>query len=204
MSMIGRQLRELRLNRGLSQDAVARATGVEQATISLIERGRMELVSPHLAKLARHLGVDLVNPLGENVQRAPVDGARVPVWPQSEAAALAAQSPQEQEKRTNTYMMSAQRHSENAFAMVLTDDSMLHRFRPGDRVIVDPEVPPAPGRYVAAQMGDSPGAILGQYAARSGGVFELLPLNTLYASHRSDQVALRVLGVAVERSEPLL
>jgi len=53
------ELRHLRKARGLSQPELAAATGVDQATISLIETGRRKPQLETLEKLAPALGVDV-------------------------------------------------------------------------------------------------------------------------------------------------
>jgi transcriptional regulator with XRE-family HTH domain len=54
-------LRELRRQRGLSQQELSRATGVAQNTISEIERGHREPQGSTLRKLARALDVEIVD-----------------------------------------------------------------------------------------------------------------------------------------------
>ncbi|HJP88428.1 MAG TPA: helix-turn-helix domain-containing protein [Candidatus Limnocylindrales bacterium] len=56
----GRELRSARINRGLSQITVARAIGVSQAQVSLIERGNHPTISIlTLAGFAAAVGLDL-------------------------------------------------------------------------------------------------------------------------------------------------
>lgn len=206
MSRLGQQLRECREQRNISQRALSDATGIEQATISRIERGEMSLVSPHLEKLARELRIEILNPLGSNVGPITLEGSLVPVWPQLQTARIALLPHAEQERETMQHIMSTNKHSALTFAMRIQDDSMLPRFRAGDTVVVDPTRQPAVGKFVvAARMGE-PGAILAQYASRGvdaegANVFELTPLNPLYPSNRSDREVVKILGVVVEKRE---
>jgi transcriptional regulator with XRE-family HTH domain len=58
--MVGERLRALRTSRGLTQEALERASGVEQTTISGIELGRRK--NPQIetiARLADGLGVEI-------------------------------------------------------------------------------------------------------------------------------------------------
>jgi len=92
--------------------------------------------------------------------------------------------------------------SQWTFGLEVEGDSMLPRFRPGDRVIVDPEVAPNPGNFVVARNGSNQ-ATLKKYRPRgmdSNGntVFELVPLNDDYPTLRSDIEHLLVIGVVVE------
>ena len=89
-----------------------------------------------------------------------------------------------------------------AFALEIDGDSMLPEFRPGDRVIVDPEMTPNPGDFVVAKNGREE-ATFKKYRPRGIGadgnmIFELVPLNDDYATMRSDVEHLRVIGVMVE------
>ena len=209
MSTLGFQLREHRERRNISQRALSDATGIEQATISRIERGEQELVSPHLATLARFLGIDVLNPLGSNVEPIRLDGDLVPVWSQAEVARYLNLPNAEQQRETKQHIMSARKHSSDTFAMTLTDDSMLPRFKRGDIVIVDRQRLPEVGAFVVAASKGEPAGIFGQYASRGNDgvgnpLFELVPLNTLYASRRSDDGVLTILGVAVEKIETQL
>jgi SOS-response transcriptional repressor LexA len=89
-----------------------------------------------------------------------------------------------------------------AFALEIDGDSMLPDFRPGDRVIVDPEIAPNPGDFVVAKNGREE-ATFKKYRPRGIGpdgnmIFELVPLNDDYPTMRSDVESLRVIGVMVE------
>jgi transcriptional regulator with XRE-family HTH domain len=69
---IGRELKAARQSRGLSQRTIAAATNVDQAEISLIERGkRAGLTTRSLARLAAAVGLELsvrLFPAGEPIR----------------------------------------------------------------------------------------------------------------------------------------
>ena len=46
------------------------------------------------------------------------------------------------------YLLTDMKISDNAFAVAIKDSSMMPKFEVGDRVIIDPEVPPIPGDFV--------------------------------------------------------
>ena len=200
MSKLGLQLREHRERQGLSQRDLHKRTGIEQATISRIERGEMDLVSPHLSAIAQQLGIEVFNPLGSNVEPITLQGSLISVWPQSEIPRIMSLQDAGRENEARNHLMSARKHSPHSFAMVVGDESMLPRFRKGDIAIVDPEVPVEVGRFVVALAGKET-CILAQYASRGNRVFELIPLNPLYASRRSDTEPLTIIGVVVEKTE---
>lgn len=91
--------------------------------------------------------------------------------------------------------------SSSSFALEIKGDSMLPEFKPGDRVIIDPEINPAPGDFVVAKNGDE--ATFKKYRPRGISdqgtmIFELVPLNEDYPSMRSDIVPIRIVGTMVE------
>lgn len=92
--------------------------------------------------------------------------------------------------------------SQWSFFLEIEGDSMLPDFRPGDRVLIDPDVSPNPGDYVAARNTKQE-ATFKKYRVRgideSGKeVFELVPLNDDYPVIRSDEHHLYVIGTMIE------
>lgn len=89
-----------------------------------------------------------------------------------------------------------------SFFLEIEGDSMLPDFRPGDRVLIDPDVAPRPGDYVAARNTKQE-ATFKKYRVRgiddSGAeIFELVPLNDNYPVLRSDEHHLVVIGTMIE------
>ena len=89
-----------------------------------------------------------------------------------------------------------------AFALEIEGDSMLPEFRPGDRIIIDPDISPSPGDFVVAKNGKQE-ATFKKYRPRGMNeqmqqVFELVPLNEDYPTMRSDIENLRIIGTMVE------
>ena len=92
--------------------------------------------------------------------------------------------------------------SEHAFALEVKGESMLPEFRPGDRIIIDPQISPQPGDFVVAKNGEE-AATFKKYRPRGVGangelVFELVPLNDDYPTLRSDTSHINLVGVMVE------
>lgn len=93
-------------------------------------------------------------------------------------------------------------YSRWAFALEIDGLSMLPEFHPGDRIIVDPEVAPAPGDFVVARNTHEE-ATFKKYRPRGmdqngNMIFELVPLNPDYPTMRSDVEHLEIIGVMVE------
>lgn len=107
-----------------------------------------------------------------------------------------------------TYIASyADNASKNSFALVVKDESMAPDFRPGDRIIVDPEVEPNPGDFVIAQYEDHE-AILKKYRPRGYAtdgsvIFELAPLNPDYPVLNSQDQQIRIIGTVVAHMRAL-
>jgi transcriptional regulator with XRE-family HTH domain len=63
---LGKKIRKLRGNRGISQQQLAEVTGINQATISRVETGQVQDVkAEYLTKLAKALGVTVGYLAGE-------------------------------------------------------------------------------------------------------------------------------------------
>lgn len=207
MAKLGAQLKERRTRLRISQRELAGTTGIEQATISRIEKGDMLLVSPHLAPLAQALGIEIINPLGENDEPVVLQGAIIPAWSQSVAArCLGADEDEMEDCKPIQHIMSLKKHSARSFAVLIEDEANSPRLRPGHWLIADPNVDPKPGKFVVAGCNGEEKAFIARYAARvadSNGnpVFELIPDNPLFPSVRSDREELVIFGVGVEKYE---
>ena len=100
------------------------------------------------------------------------------------------------------YLLTDLELSGSAFALQIEGESMLPEYRPGDRIIVDPEIHPQPGDCVVAMNGGQE-ATFKKYRPRGinergDTVFELVPLNEDFAPMRSDQTPIRIVGTMVE------
>lgn len=92
--------------------------------------------------------------------------------------------------------------STSAFALEIKGESMLPDFRPGDRVIIDPEIAPNPGDFVVAKNGSNE-ATFKKYRPRGVNergdqVIELVPINPDFPSLRSDISPIIIIGTMVE------
>jgi len=137
----------------------------------------------------------------ENVSPAPIGTRAIPLINYVQAGQLtdigAAFTGEAME-----YLLTDLRLSEHAFALEIEGDSMLPEFRSGDRVIIDQEVAPAPGDFVAARNG-SEQATFKKYRPRGinengEDVFELVPLNDDYPTLYSNRERLTIIGTMIE------
>lgn len=98
--------------------------------------------------------------------------------------------------------------SENSFYLRIEGKSMLPRFNEGNLVLIDPDIAPTPGKFVAAINGNNE-ATFKQYkelgTRNEYGIahFELVPLNPMFPTLSSLNQEIRIIGVAVEKREIL-
>lgn len=209
MVNIGENLKKAREARKLSQLKLATLSGVDQGNISRIERGLMPLVPDSLWKLADVLGIEassLLQEEGSNVEQIQMPTRKIPLLDFKQATKLFVNDPTFREVEMKHFILTYGDHSKMSFALHIRGDSMLPNFKEGDSIVIDPAVKPYPGAFVVAAINPSDEAVFRQY--RAGGinengqdVFELLPLNPIYAPMRSDRQAIRIIGTLVERVE---
>jgi len=138
----------------------------------------------------------------ENVTSAPMGARPIPVISAVQAGALKDMESPYSPGAGYAYEYSDQDLSAWAFALDVEGLSMMPEFRPGDRIIVDPEISPNPGDFVVAKNGSAQ-ATFKKYRPRGvdtdgNEIFELVPLNDDYAAMRSDDHQLTVIGVMTE------
>jgi SOS-response transcriptional repressor LexA len=204
MKDIGVRIRERRERLGWSQTKLATLAGISQSFLWRIETGRWTASWETYIKLAGALGVSIDSFLlsHSNVEDAPTDWRRVPILDYREAAHWNPVDSSPAGEEQHETIMTDLEHPSSTFALRVRGNSMEPEFREGDIVVIDPTIPPKPGDYVVAT--DSSGeANFKQY--RNGGinekgleVFELWPLNPLYAPMRSDRQSLAIVGTMVE------
>ena len=149
-----------------------------------------------------HPTADAPQIFDQNVRPASVGARPIPVISSVQAGALRDMEAPYSPGAGYAYEYTDQDLSEWAFALDIEGLSMMPEFRPGDRIIVDPEISPNPGDFVVARNGTDQ-ATFKKYRPRgidaSGNmVFELVPLNDDYATLRSDTEHLTVIGVMTE------
>ncbi|MDK6079678.1 LexA family protein [Massilia varians] len=146
-------------------------------------------------------------PFDENVIPAHPGFRPIPVISSVQAGALRDMDSPYPPGAGYAYEYTDQDLSEWGFALDVEGFSMLPEFRPGDRIIVDPELAPNPGDFVIARNG-SEQATFKKYRPRGidaagNEIFELVPLNEDYPTLRSDTERLSVIGVVTEHRKKL-
>ncbi|HAT9397976.1 TPA: helix-turn-helix domain-containing protein [Legionella pneumophila] len=89
----------------------------------------------------------------------------------------------------------------DAFALRITNDSMIPEIRVNDVLVVDPATLPEPGDYVAVKIGNKPEVIICQYKKLSytSSDFELFTLNDNWPDIRMDDgIAVEIIGKVIQ------
>lgn len=137
-----------------------------------------------------------------NVAPATMGGRRVPVISAIQAGMWAEIVDSFQPGDAGDWLLTDIDLSDSAFALDIRGNSMEPEFKDGDRVIIDPEIAPQPGDFVAAKNGEQE-ATFKKYRPRGMDahgniIFELVPLNDDYPTLRSDVQHIRIVGTMVE------
>jgi len=219
MKTLAERLAWARAQKSLTQAELGKLAGVSQGTIGNLESG-LRTDARRLLHIAAALGVEPmwlaegmakeVNgeaapppQFDENVSLARLGGRPIPVISAVQAGALKdMETPYSPGAGFAVEYTDDENLSRWAFSLEVEGESMTPDFRPGDRVIIDPDLAPNPGDFVVAKNGGEQ-ATFKKYRPRGmdingNMVFELVPLNQDYATLRSDIDHLVVIGVMVE------
>lgn len=209
LTMRSDRIRNKRKEMKLTQQKLGDLVGVSKTTVSQWEKGDYSPNGENLSSLARVLGVSIQWILDgkgddsfENVKPVSLGARQIPVLSYVQAGLLTELQEISQPDGELEYVQADEDLGEGAFAMRINGDSMQPDFSEGDLVIIDPDIEPVPGDFVAAKNG-SDEATFKKYRPRgfnpSGAeYFELVPLNEDYAPIRSDMSDVTIIGVMVE------
>lgn len=139
---------------------------------------------------------------GANVASVPLGARKIPVISYVQAGAWTEANDSFSVGDASDWLITDLEPSPGTFALEIKGDSMLPEFKPGDRVIIDPEVAPLPGDFVVAKNGDNE-ATFKKYRPRGTDgtdrlIFELVPLNEDFPSIRSDVTNVVIIGTMIE------
>lgn len=210
VNTIGERIKWAREQRGLSQAKVAKAAGVSTSTIGNLEAGlrdkprELNAIAAALAASPAWLesGRGSWEAFDANTKRAHLGKRPYPVISAVQAGLLKEISDPYAPGDGLDIEWGDDSWSQWTFALEITGESMLPDFRPGDRVIIDPELQARPGDFVVARNTEQE-ATFKKYRVRGINdrgeqVFELVPLNEDFETMRSDTQHLTVIGVMVE------
>lgn len=199
----GQRIREARLAVGLSQQALAHAISrfgdgraVSRTTITQWETGNTRgIEAANLLKAAKALDV---MPEWLQFGTGHMKPPRLNLEGLMPIACNAKPVPVLQQATAGNYREAMEHHAEltfigidqalakttspHAFALEIKGDGMLPLFKPGDIVVVDPDIKPEPGEFVVARLQNNNAVVLRKYRPldkeNTGNErFELTPLN---------------------------
>lgn len=206
---------------GKTQDDFAYMYNCTKGNVSAWENGRHEPTYATLADMSSRSGVALpqsakpdfsnepvtvrlvpAQKQAQNVTPAPVGSRQIPLISCVQAGMWTEVADSYAPGDAAEWLLTDLDLSGYAFALEIKGESMLPDFRPGDRVIIDPEIAPSPGDFVVAKNGSNE-ATFKKYRPRGVNehgdqVFELVPLNPDYETMRSDYTPIIIIGTMVE------
>lgn len=152
---IGRKIRTRREQLGWSQQELADKVGIRQQSLYAIEKNRTQK-SRYLPKIAHVLGLDLVDldiSLGPSVEARtshPLFGeGNLPIFGTVEGGSgvlILSSDP------IDTIVRPAPlANVRSSYGVIVTNESMIPVFRPGDIALVNPHLPPHPNEEVVLQ-----------------------------------------------------
>lgn len=195
-------VRAARNHANLTQDGLAAKMEMSKGNVSGWENGRHKPSFEQMKRISALTGFPLPLDGLVNTEPAPMGVRKIPVISAIQAGMWAEIVDQFQPGDADDWLTTDLELSSSAFALTIRGDSMLPEFNPGDRVIIDPDVSPHPGDFVAAKNGEQE-ATFKKYRPRGmdatgNMVFELIPLNDDYPTLRSDVDHIRIVGTMVE------
>lgn len=206
----GQRLKAARNAAKMTQKTLANKVGIGQSTIAELEKtgngsSHVPVIAAALKCSALWLATgdgSMKDGFDQNVTPVPLGMRQYPVISHVQAGALKEIAVPYGPGEGFDVEYGDDDASQWSFFLEIEGDSMLPDFRPGDRVLIDPDVVPRPGDYVAARNTKQE-ATFKKYRVRgideSGHeVFELVPLNNDYPVLRSDERHLIVIGTMIE------
>ncbi|MEE9871577.1 MAG: S24 family peptidase [Delftia lacustris] len=188
----------------LCQDALG-VPCTPQTVNGWFKTGRMD--KKWIPVLADVLGVNLLSgndgpPFDANVRPAAVGMRAYPVISKIQAGRVKERTAPYEPGDGYAVVFGDDDASPWAFFLEIEGDSMLPDFNEGDLALIDPEVVPRPGDYVAAKNSKRESTFK-KYRVRGitdngHEIFELVPLNPDYPVIRSDEHQLVVIGTMIE------
>jgi len=205
MEDIGQRIRDRRRRLGWTVQKLATLAEVDNGFLSRIENGKARGSWETYIRIAGALGISVDKLLltgHSNVEPAEIGWRKIPVLDYVQAGRWANVDGAPKDEDIRETIMTDLEYPPSTFALRVRGNSMEPAFQEGDLVVIAPTVAPQPGDYVVAT--DEHGeATFKQYRVaglneRGQQVFELHPLNPIYAVMRSDRQPLAIVGTMVE------
>ena len=184
---IGQRIKQVRKELGITQVQLAKAAKVNQSTIADLERGRTNNTTS-AAQIAQALGVNamwldegkgekLSRTAIQNFEQAPDVRDYVPLISMVQAGSFCEAIDSLHVGDSFEQIPTSYPKKRHTFALEVSGESMMPRFPPGMRLIVEPEMEYQSGDFVIAKNG---GDATFKQIVKDGGVWYLKPLNTQF------------------------
>ncbi len=208
-----KNIKWLMAKHGLTPTTLAQETGAKQSTIYRIINGEVHdpraktlqpLASYFKIKLRDFFEKDLTVDSGDtHMVTVAIGDRKVPVINYLQAYTLSSNKEKSQLEKPMRFILTNLALSGAAFAVPITDNAMAPEYRPGDIVVVDPDIKPNPGDCVIASCKSQTEAIMRKYRVRTvqpnaEPVIELIPHNEDYARFSSEYDTIVINGTIVE------
>ena len=206
MGIPGSNIRVLRQQLGISLRGLAKASGIDMATLSRLENGKGGYSQESIAAIAKALYVSEGVLFADNavVEAAAVQMRKVPLLSAEQLLAWQGADSLDFEENQPYLHADLRRVGRHSFALRMHDGSNMPAIQIGDDLIFDAGRAAHPGSIVAAQ--DRDGRIyIGRLAPRPSNVgeeanFEVVPSDPVYFSPSPVTApGLQIKGTLVER-----
>ncbi|WKT00502.1 XRE family transcriptional regulator [Gallibacterium salpingitidis] len=215
MNTLGERIKSFRIALGLNQKDFAEECGKLDTREKSAKWGQSRIANyelgtrtPDLEDIKIISSVLNINPAelafsSDNVIPATIGTNTVPIISYIQAGAWTGINDLKESLGDFEYILTNETVSEDAFALRIKGDSMTPDFKEGDVVIIDPNIKPSAGEFVAAVNGDyeatfkkyRPLEDVDQYGRQH---FELVPLNPDWGKMSSLKQEIRIIGTMVE------
>lgn len=191
-----RQINFQKLVKSLGILHVLELTGRQRSQVSDCAAGRRTIGEKLARSFETELGIepgslDLPPIEGKGVSIKPVGQRQVPLLSWQDVLSGRHDEPVD-------FLTTDMKLSKNSIAIEIRDLSMFPEFKPGDRVIIDPEISPVPGDYVLALTIDKTPteAYFRKFRMQTQEIFCLVPINPDFPQIEGKSV--KIFGVMAE------
>lgn len=201
----GERIRARRKALQLTQQALAKSIGVSHVAVSQWEKEETVPRGENLLRLAQWLQCTaawIIDGDGEvfatHAKAAPV--AAVPLISLAQASAWLGEQRLLLKQQATRFLYSESQLGDGALAVTVEDHAMQPDYRPGDKVIFDPDVQPQPGDVVLALVDGVARVRIYrlQTQQQDEQIFTLRALNDDFPQLHSGESALQIIGTLME------
>jgi len=211
---IGKRILKARKAKGLTLKALGELAGdLKQTRLTNWEQGTRTPGPEEIKKLAQALDVSpaFLMCLSDerHIKKAKISSHLIPLLDHHQAcnAKSHIEAIRDQDSSSDAVFISVSavllpELSDKAFALKMTDESMIPEIRVNDMLVIDPSISPQPGDFVLVKLADKPEIIICQYKKLSytSSEFELLTLNNNWPNIKvADDLGIEIAGKVMQK-----